>query len=374
MRVTVRETPYSPGMGDAMFAVAHPVRKSVRSRADADQHSRLGELLESAKRLTGADGAVVIRHNANGDVITLASTSPADTRLIQEALRQDASILDDAAAHWFPIGSIGGAGYAYPLEERARSRSWLFLRQRSPDVADREHMQQAAKDVATLLASHLELRSHARRLRRQERAAVAALQQTECGIVVLRSDRSVAFCNEAATELLNGNNGLQLRDGMLKPMAYHDAVRFHTAIDCVVSEAANDNPGRRSGVIMLIARPQQDRPLIVVVAPAGDGHAESGGAAAIVYLLSPDGDVIRGLEPICQLHGLSKSETRLVTLLVGGSSIAEASAAMRIKPDTARTYLKQIFAKTRTHRQVELVRLFQRYLRAVRGDFDYFAA
>jgi DNA-binding CsgD family transcriptional regulator len=44
-------------------------------------------------------------------------------------------------------------------------------------------------------------------------------------------------------------------------------------------------------------------------------------------------------------------------MLAIGKSLQEAAEAMRIKDQTARSYLKQIFLKTDTKRQAELVRL-----------------
>ncbi|MET0293195.1 MAG: hypothetical protein ABW136_12610, partial [Steroidobacteraceae bacterium] len=42
---------------------------------------------------------------------------------------------------------------------------------------------------------------------------------------------------------------------------------------------------------------------------------------------------------------------------VGGSTLAEAAEELRITPATARGYLKQVFAKTATNRQPDLIRL-----------------
>ncbi len=126
------------------------------------------------------------------------------------------------------------------------------------------------------------------------------------------------------------------------------------------------------------------RPTIIVIAPAGtpassgpwrgvaaDVDVRAHGAAAIVYVLQPSQGPARGLDALCQLHGLSRVESRLISHLIGGLTITEAAVEMRIKVETARAYLKQIFAKTGMHRQTDLVTLMTRYLRAIRGDFDF---
>jgi DNA-binding CsgD family transcriptional regulator len=60
---------------------------------------------------------------------------------------------------------------------------------------------------------------------------------------------------------------------------------------------------------------------------------------------------------VCSLYRLTTTEASLVCHLVLGRTIAEAAEQMRIRTQTARAYLKQIFVKTNTHRQADLIRL-----------------
>jgi len=53
--------------------------------------------------------------------------------------------------------------------------------------------------------------------------------------------------------------------------------------------------------------------------------------------------------------GLTRSETRLASLLVAGKSLRVSAAELSITYQTARTTLKSIFQKTGTHRQSELI-------------------
>jgi DNA-binding CsgD family transcriptional regulator/tetratricopeptide (TPR) repeat protein len=56
-------------------------------------------------------------------------------------------------------------------------------------------------------------------------------------------------------------------------------------------------------------------------------------------------------------YGLTPAESRLAVGLCGGTPLGSAARALNISVHTARTQLKQVFAKTHTRRQVELVRL-----------------
>jgi len=148
----------------------------------------------------------------------------------------------------------------------------------------------------------------------------------------------------------------------------------------VIAPPIHARSGRSRSLMMLLERSGAQRPLIAVIAPTGCTSGDDlegfdqGEAAAIVYLMRPECRAAQGLEAICHLHGLSPVETQLVSHLVSGLPLGETAAQMRIKPDTARTYLKQVFAKTDTHRQSDLLQLMLRYQRAVRGDFHFESA
>ncbi|KVO49836.1 hypothetical protein WT18_32760 [Burkholderia stagnalis] len=57
---------------------------------------------------------------------------------------------------------------------------------------------------------------------------------------------------------------------------------------------------------------------------------------------------------------LTRREATLAALLARGIDIAEAASQMGIGIGTARAYLKQILAKTNTHRQAEMISLLLR--------------
>ena len=59
---------------------------------------------------------------------------------------------------------------------------------------------------------------------------------------------------------------------------------------------------------------------------------------------------------LLQRHfGLSSAEARLALRLVEGDALQSAAVKLNISYETARSRLKNIFHKTRTHRQAELV-------------------
>lgn len=89
--------------------------------------------------------------------------------------------------------------------------------------------------------------------------------------------------------------------------------------------------------------------------------ASDGEAVALVSFARPEeaGDAgTAGLASLLGLlYGLTASERRLAARLASGESLARTAATLGIALETARTHLRNVFAKTGTRRQADLLRL-----------------
>lgn len=333
--------------------------------------SDLSAILAAIQVLAKADEVMLVCRPWGSERLTVtASCLPGDRRLPE--ILHDLALPHEFESRWHYADALqidtDVLLVGLPEGEPAAFRPALLFRFRGQIDHSSSGIEHILPAVRSLVVSHLDLTARYRRAQSQRRAALAVMQQNGCGVVVLRSDRTVILANAAAEALILEGDGLTLQAGTLRPTNYHHAVRFHTAIDCVAASSLTEGEERRSGIVMFLPRSHQD-PLLAVITPTT--QPDAGEAAAIVYLLGLAQNGVPGLGAICRAHGLSPVETRLVTHLVGGATIAEAASDMRIKAATARSYLKQIFAKTNTHRQVDLVQRFARYLRAIRGDFHF---
>jgi DNA-binding CsgD family transcriptional regulator len=91
--------------------------------------------------------------------------------------------------------------------------------------------------------------------------------------------------------------------------------------------------------------------------PAARADAPSGGDAQTGAAPAPE---LAGLPEVARLRvefGLTKAEARLALRLAEGSSLASAAQAFNVKLTTIRSQLQQVFAKTGTCRQTELMAL-----------------
>lgn len=178
----------------------------------------------------------------------------------------------------------------------------------------------------------------------------AALNRSELGILLLRADGSLLFANRTAEAVLDKGDFLRRSGGSIAARDVSDAVKLQVAIEHVCRETGSDG---EDPVVAL--RRKGKRPLLVCISPAAD--AAGGEAGAVLRIIDPDRDSIPRIEPVCAHYRLSPVETRLACLLATGASMEDAAKILRIKEQTARSYLKHIFLKTDTNRQTALMQL-----------------
>jgi DNA-binding NarL/FixJ family response regulator len=187
---------------------------------------------------------------------------------------------------------------------------------------------------------------------------IAALNHLNVGVIVTDSEARVRFANSMGGILLSEQDGLTLSASEVCRSSNVDETQaLHDLIRVACSGATDtDSPA------LSLSRPSGKRPLAVVVLPIGsnendDRAADTNIALASLFVSDPE----RRPPPpplILEKHlDVSPAEARLVSALAQGQSMDDAAASCGVTVATARSYLKQVFAKTGTKRQAELVKL-----------------
>lgn len=196
-----------------------------------------------------------------------------------------------------------------------------------------------------------------RRLEHWSRDLTAALEHSDTATLLLDRNAGIRYANGAARRALDQQDGLQSSFDRLAGNSLKDTVRVRTAIDHVLSSESSDD-----GVcpVLTLSRTNK-RPLLVAVTSAKTHEpTDAEPVVAIAYVFDPEQDLTEIVEPACRIYGLSPSETKLTCLLVNGQTLSEAAKVMKLREQSARSYLKQVFFKTDTNRQAELVQLMSK--------------
>jgi DNA-binding CsgD family transcriptional regulator/PAS domain-containing protein len=188
-------------------------------------------------------------------------------------------------------------------------------------------------------------------------AAEHALDRLPIGVVLVGAEGHPLFMNQAAEEMVRGEDGLSVRHGRLSATSNSGNSELRRLIEESACGAARSaaSPGRAMHLRGSF------RDLSVLVAPvwpqpkclALSEHRP----AAMVFVSEPRKQSQVSVEVLMEVYGLTKTEARLACELARGTGVDAAAATLEMGVGTARTHLKQIFQKTDTHRQAELVRL-----------------
>lgn len=192
--------------------------------------------------------------------------------------------------------------------------------------------------------------------RNVQRTALDTLDAMPIAIIIMNNGGGVLVANRSARELLERNDPFFLSNGLLSLRLPSGTVRLRE----YVGIGAQPKAFERSSELLALPLPRTSspRPLTMLIAPVPDlthirRHDEP---AAVIFITDPDRPVEMDPKRLIMLYGLSRAEARVAALLGQGMRLEEVGQALGLTYETVRKHLKQIFAKTATDRQAELVR------------------
>ncbi len=198
---------------------------------------------------------------------------------------------------------------------------------------------------------------------------MAALDHLSLSVIVVDPAARVLLTNKSGGALLSRNDGLSMSAGEIcRASTTSESEKLHQLIQTAAGDAEENEQG---SFVVSLQRPSQKRAYSVlaipIAAPGPEQAQESGRPLVALYISDPENQPLPSAEAISRLFGLTRAEARIVHELVKGASMDEAAENAGVTVSTARTYLKQVFSKTDTKRQAELVKLVLTYPRLSTG-------
>jgi DNA-binding CsgD family transcriptional regulator len=169
----------------------------------------------------------------------------------------------------------------------------------------------------------------------------------------------IVLMNSLARKVLNTNDGLGIRNGQLIAAASKETLALRSLLLGVIRAGGGCSLAAGVGVIT-ISRPSLKRPYEVVATALGVNttrYANPPVQSLAVFIADPSIEPAPAQHIVSGLYGLTSAETRLAILLMRGRSLDETSVALNITKETARKQLRNVFSKTDTRCQSQLVRL-----------------
>lgn len=187
--------------------------------------------------------------------------------------------------------------------------------------------------------------------------ALDVLDVLPIGVVLLSATGNVVAANQLAKKIIetddvfsNGTGGLGIDWGWRR-------LRLRDLISRPEVAPGRNQPGEITS--FTVPRATGSKPLSVLVSPLDDGGERRSidEPAAIMFIGDPDRPTDIDQRRLTQLYGLSRAESRVIALLAKGYRLDQCAETLGVAYETVRKHLKQVFGKTGTDRQAELVRL-----------------
>jgi DNA-binding CsgD family transcriptional regulator len=192
----------------------------------------------------------------------------------------------------------------------------------------------------------------------------AAFDLLPCGLVTVAWNGIVLHANREAERILRQSDGLWTHLGRLETSDPRARSKLHAAIAQAASAATGT--GAWGATPLAIRRPSERRPYEVLVAPIAPRAQElvfcflATAPAALVLVSDPDLAPAPAAVVLQRLYSLTPALARLAAALAAGKTIAEYAEEARVTQGTARQQLKELFVRTQTRRQAELVGILLR--------------
>jgi DNA-binding CsgD family transcriptional regulator len=272
--------------------------------------------------------------------------------LASEVLPDDALAATEIYQRWMKpqgLAACGPMGHTVALDGgRPVAGLALFRREGQP------HWTPDDLTLANLLVPHLAQAYLIHRRVRENAALAEALDRLPTGVILLDARRQTVLANRSAQRIIG------LHDGFVVDASGPRASRpsDNAVLQKLLERATRGAGDSAAGSVLTISRPSGRRAYPLMLAPLLKAPPGStlGDAAAVLYISDLEGS-LRHSEVLRSLYSLTEAETELVELLCAGHSLEEAAERRGVTMNTARSQLKQVFAKTNTSRQSELVRL-----------------
>jgi DNA-binding CsgD family transcriptional regulator len=222
-----------------------------------------------------------------------------------------------------------------------------------------------ARRRMSLLVPHFQRAVAIGRLFGQSRATEQALTETldhvEAPVFLVGADGLIVFANAPAKTLLG--EGVLVREE--RQSLYATVPKADRILrDIFVAAVKGDASLGVRGVAVPLGHPSENQ-WFAHVLPLTSGNRRQAGLAhaaiAAVFIRKTAPDAPPPLEAIAKLYKLTASEIRVLDAVSKVSGVKAIAEMLGISQATVKTHLNNIFRKTETNRQSELIKLVARF-------------
>jgi len=179
--------------------------------------------------------------------------------------------------------------------------------------------------------------------------ATFAFDRFLVGVVIVDEKGGVRLMNKEAERILAENDGLGISQGILKGSAPKQNAKLYEGIGKGFDEEALDE-------IVSFPRLSGGRPYLVLV-PGQRFSSEERPEAVVLLIIDTEQRTKVSGDTLVRLYNLTPSETRVALMLIDGKRLDQIAEELDVAQTTVVFHLKNLFRKTDTNRQADLIRV-----------------
>lgn len=193
------------------------------------------------------------------------------------------------------------------------------------------------------------------------RALMALIDHDSNAVILTTGDAVLIYRNPAAEHLMVERVGLRLDGDRLVAASAADQRQLREAIN--QASQINSESARASPSVVKLACTPPTPPVVAVVRAAGQVFMRQAGARRGLVQVT-----VRGIQAehdpascaFAQQYKLTAAQAKVSALVFAGQTLSEIAQALKVSENTVRSHLTEIFQKTHTHRQMDLIHLHAR--------------
>jgi DNA-binding NarL/FixJ family response regulator len=179
--------------------------------------------------------------------------------------------------------------------------------------------------------------------------ATFAFDRFLVGVVIVNEVGEVRVMNKEAQRILAEDDGLSASQGVLKGSVAKQNGKLYSAIEKAFEEETLDE-------IISFPRVSGGRPYLVLI-PGQRFSPEERPEAVVLLVIDTEQRAKVSGDTLVRLYNLTPSETRVALMLIDGKRLDQIAEELEVAQTTVVFHLKNLFRKTDTNRQADLVRV-----------------
>ena len=193
-------------------------------------------------------------------------------------------------------------------------------------------------------------------LANREQLTADLLDRSVSAIILLDANRRIVFTNHAAEALNARCDGIRFATNAIHLAVPQEEEHLRALVDRVIDSKLSH---RSFAEAMRVTRPSGRRPYCVWIARVAQSSSALTAFRPTIWLMisDPETSPALPLPHLRTLFGMTQAEARLAVHLANGDSLRLAADQLGITYGTARTRLIQLFQKTGTQSQGQLIHL-----------------